>query len=150
MAYEPKTWECGEVVTADALNNMEQGIADAYELPSVTSADNGKVLGVDDGEYALVEQSGGASLVTLVLTSSPTDIVSNDTIIAPVDLPSGGIPLNKIKSVFVMPSTTDVGAMLTRYGGSADTAFRLNARLYNPNAFSATQVTATFYVTYEE
>ena len=29
MAYEPKTWECGEVVTADALNNMEQGIADA-------------------------------------------------------------------------------------------------------------------------
>lgn len=29
MAYEPKTWECGEVVTAEALNNMEQGIADA-------------------------------------------------------------------------------------------------------------------------
>ena len=29
MAYEPKTWTCGEVVTADALNHMEQGIADA-------------------------------------------------------------------------------------------------------------------------
>ena len=55
MAYEPKTWECGDVVTADALNKIEQGIADANELPSVTSADNGKVLGVDGGEYKLVE-----------------------------------------------------------------------------------------------
>lgn len=29
MAYEPKTWECGDVVSADALNHMEQGIANA-------------------------------------------------------------------------------------------------------------------------
>ncbi len=29
MAYEPKEWACGEVVTADALNHIEQGIADA-------------------------------------------------------------------------------------------------------------------------
>lgn len=29
------------------------------EVPEPTAADNGKVLGVDDGEYALVEQSGG-------------------------------------------------------------------------------------------
>lgn len=29
MAYEPKTWECGEVVTADALNHLEQGVASA-------------------------------------------------------------------------------------------------------------------------
>lgn len=27
MAYEPKTWTCGETITADALNHMEQGIA---------------------------------------------------------------------------------------------------------------------------
>ena len=27
MAYEPKTWECGETITADALNHIEQGIA---------------------------------------------------------------------------------------------------------------------------
>lgn len=31
MAYEPKTWQCGEVVSADALNHMEQGIAEASE-----------------------------------------------------------------------------------------------------------------------
>lgn len=28
MAYEPKTWVCGEYITADALNHMEEGIAD--------------------------------------------------------------------------------------------------------------------------
>lgn len=27
MAYTPKTWECGETITADALNHIEQGIA---------------------------------------------------------------------------------------------------------------------------
>lgn len=68
MAYEPKTWECGDVVSADALNHMEQGIADANELPSVTSADNGKVLGVDGGEYKLVEQSGGGESDVFVVT----------------------------------------------------------------------------------
>lgn len=29
MAYTPKTWECGETITADDLNHIEQGIADA-------------------------------------------------------------------------------------------------------------------------
>ena len=29
MAYEPKTWQCGEVVTADDLNRIERGIAEA-------------------------------------------------------------------------------------------------------------------------
>lgn len=67
MAYEPKTWECGDVVTADALNNIEQGIADA-QLPSVTASDNGKVLGVDGGEYKLVEQSKGAVRIVEVTT----------------------------------------------------------------------------------
>lgn len=28
MAYTPKTWECGETITADALNHIEQGIED--------------------------------------------------------------------------------------------------------------------------
>ena len=31
MAYEPKTWQCGETVTADDLNHIEQGVAEASE-----------------------------------------------------------------------------------------------------------------------
>lgn len=27
MAYEPKEWTCGETITADALNHLEQGVA---------------------------------------------------------------------------------------------------------------------------
>lgn len=29
MAYEPKEWVCGEYVTADGLNNLEQGVQEA-------------------------------------------------------------------------------------------------------------------------
>ena len=29
MPYEPKTWTCGDTITADDLNNIEQGIANA-------------------------------------------------------------------------------------------------------------------------
>lgn len=29
MAYTPNEWQCGDVVTAEKLNHMEQGIADA-------------------------------------------------------------------------------------------------------------------------
>lgn len=28
MSYEPTTWQCGDVITADALNKMERGIQD--------------------------------------------------------------------------------------------------------------------------
>lgn len=28
MAYEKQTWVCGDVVTADKLNHMEDGIAE--------------------------------------------------------------------------------------------------------------------------
>ena len=29
MSYTPTTWECGDVVTAEKLNKIEQGIADS-------------------------------------------------------------------------------------------------------------------------
>ncbi len=66
MAYEKHNWSCGETVTAELLNHMEEGIADAVELPSVTSADNGKILGVDDGEYKLVDVSERTVALTAV------------------------------------------------------------------------------------
>lgn len=32
MAYEPKEWVCGDTITADDLNRMEQGIQDASNV----------------------------------------------------------------------------------------------------------------------
>ena len=29
MSYEPKEWQCGDTITAEDLNRMEQGIAEA-------------------------------------------------------------------------------------------------------------------------
>lgn len=29
MEYTPKTWECGEIITAEDLNHIEQGLANA-------------------------------------------------------------------------------------------------------------------------
>ena len=35
MAYTPKTWACGDTITADELNRMEQGIAEASQSGGV-------------------------------------------------------------------------------------------------------------------
>lgn len=32
MAYEKQTWACEDIITADKLNHMEQGIADANDI----------------------------------------------------------------------------------------------------------------------
>lgn len=59
MAYDKYTWQTGEVITQEKLNHMEQGIENAYELPAVTSEDDGKFLGVENGQFGLI--SGGGS-----------------------------------------------------------------------------------------
>lgn len=48
MAYEKQTWECGETITAEKLNHIEDGIADAssggggtLKLNIVDKADSG-------------------------------------------------------------------------------------------------------------
>lgn len=35
MAYEPKTWACGDTITADDLNHIEQGVAEAGGILTV-------------------------------------------------------------------------------------------------------------------
>jgi len=60
MAYEKQTWINGDVITQEKLNHIEDGIEDAYELPSVTETDNGKVLGVENGAWSVVNGGGDA------------------------------------------------------------------------------------------
>lgn len=37
MSYEKQTWECGETITADKLNHMEEGIENASSSGGVLS-----------------------------------------------------------------------------------------------------------------
>lgn len=67
MAYDKYTWQTGEVITQEKLNHMEQGIEDAYELPAVTETDNGKVLGVENGQFGLVNGGGGSGEQVMVI-----------------------------------------------------------------------------------
>lgn len=73
MAYTPKTWVCGEVINADSLNNMEEGIQEAlqsgYECTETeTVFFNGSITTQDAG----VGFAFGAF--------TPTQAISGDTL----------------------------------------------------------------------
>ena len=42
--YEPKEWKCGDTITADDLNHMEQGIADGGGGSALIVTKNDNVL----------------------------------------------------------------------------------------------------------
>ena len=80
MAYEPTNWKSGDVVTSAKLNKLENGVADASEggagLPDVTSADNGKVLGVVNGEWGKADAPDNTLTYTITLTGEGTGTTS--------------------------------------------------------------------------
>lgn len=65
MAYTPTEWETGDVITAVKLNNMEQGIEDAFVAPAVTISDEGDVLTVNSsGAWAAAAPASQLPAVT--------------------------------------------------------------------------------------
>lgn len=80
MAYEPKTWADGETVTPLALNNMENGLAEAngdyvpheWKCGEVVSADL-----LNHIEQGIANAGGGSSRV-LLYENDALDISSED------------------------------------------------------------------------
>ena len=73
MSYTPTEWHTGDIVTANKLNNLEQGVVDA-QLPAYSASDNGKVLGLGEGtpvETVIVPEQA------LTVTSDSTPVISN-------------------------------------------------------------------------
>lgn len=77
MSYIPTEWKTGDIVTAEKLNKLEEGVASGGGggggLPEVDSTDNGKVLTVIDGAWAAGSGgSGGGLLVNLTWNEDNT------------------------------------------------------------------------------
>lgn len=111
MAYTPTVWETGDVITAAKLNNMEQGIEDAFVTPEVTAADQGKVLTVDSsGEWAaadptmdVYEMEGTTTLDATfaptgfsLTTGDPDEIPNHKLVRLTINLSYSGMIIDKI------------------------------------------------------
>lgn len=57
-------------------NDVSETVNALPKVPTPTTTDNGKVIGVQSGAYALVEQSGGEAPANMVTTNTPQTISS--------------------------------------------------------------------------
>lgn len=80
MSYTPTEWETGQTITAEKLNKLEQGVADAgggSDLPEVTADDKDKYLHTNsstgDLEWSAVSGGGGAFVVTEAVDETTGD-----------------------------------------------------------------------------
>lgn len=84
MSYVKQTWITNDVITAEKLNHMENGIQAAAEteLPEVTASDDGKILQVINGSWSAASASGMLVLLDIdeygngTLEESPSDVYS--------------------------------------------------------------------------
>lgn len=126
MAYNPKHWVCGETVTADDMNRIENGIRDAEEaccLPELEEASEGMVLTVVDGHW---------QAEALPVTPSELPAVTSDDdgmVLTVVDgqwekaEPSGGDCGFEIGSIYVSSTNTNPSSTLGGTWTLVDKAF---------------------------
>lgn len=79
MAYTPTNWECGDVVTAEALNKIEQGIAEAggnslfivnYDYTNIDKTFAEITQAVNDGKTVIANVAYGQAVFFLKLVSA--------------------------------------------------------------------------------
>lgn len=98
MAYTKKTWTSGEIITDEALNNIEAGIDAADKgkiaMPTAGNGTNGQILATNgDGTTAWVDKpengakgdtgnpgADGKSVKSLQLTITGTEITGTVTL----------------------------------------------------------------------
>lgn len=76
MAYEPTTWNTGDVITAEKLNKMEQGIANEQVGPQGPQGEQGPAGPKGDtGEQgpAGVGLTGSATAIEAIATPESAD-----------------------------------------------------------------------------
>ena len=71
-----------EASATEAINkadNVSETVSALPKVPAPTASDNGKVIGVQGGAYALVKQSGGEAPANMVTTDTDQTITGNKT-----------------------------------------------------------------------
>lgn len=120
MAYTKQTWQTGDTVTADKLNHMEEGIAEAYnypeppEPPEPTPPSVQFIWADDIGQYtfnSIVELINGGTFPILLMHP---DGVESDIVALPYihSGPQGG---DAVSVDFGFP-----GESYAAYGDTAD------------------------------
>lgn len=90
MAYEPKTWTCGETITSESLNNIERGVAEIMSGYVPTDWQCGDVITAEKLnkiEQGIANASGGecefsTAELTIVNTSADEWFETNEIAVA--------------------------------------------------------------------
>lgn len=114
MAYERHNWQCGETVTAELLNNIEDGIAEALDC---CSGGGSNVATFEFGAYTSEQNDYAFALSGIPLWASPQEIFSaldkgktieieltNSTKEFVGEVSSSGELLKSVKFISIVPS----------------------------------------------
>lgn len=153
MAYDKYTWQTGEVITQEKLNHMEDGIEDAYELPAVSASDNGKVLGVENGQFGLVNGGGGSDGIIVVDMSGTTLSDSDWDLLQSEDVYNSNTPTfanfgNYMTGRLIEVSLSMSGATFTfeesHFGGSTTAVYVTRKQVDKSKSISTRSYTIYF------
>lgn len=123
MSYEPKEWVCGDTITAEALNHMENGIEEASQggaepllVNSVYSEEGRYDLDKTFGEIRVAFNSGRAVVITKNLT--PTIEERDNVVVSLVEEVSFEIDHNQ-ESQYASGSVLTSGANYSVYANES-------------------------------
>ena len=79
MAYTPTEWKSGDVITAEKLNNMEEGISDSNVLIVNTHWDNTTSKEMIDLPFEKMVEATNSGKIIVLNYGSPIPLTPNDT-----------------------------------------------------------------------
>lgn len=138
-----------ESSATEAINKADDVSETVNALPKVptpTTSDNGKVIGVQSGVYALVEQSGGESPANMVTTNTVQQITAPKSILLSADEVSCGLSVRK-EGVDVFSCVSPGIYRVFKIGGNGSTSINFSPALNEIYQICVPNKNGTFAIT---